>query len=370
LAVGFGQIAKFGGSLSGLVYVAAIAALLFVLVRTKCFDKISLEQKSTIWLCFLGAFIIAAFVTLYPISHTGLVGQGSDRDDALNRSIAAIVRGEYPYYQRTYQHHKITPLPGAMLLASPFYLMGGSAYQNLFWMPALLIFVSRFFGKGRVAVVFVAAFVAFQPALMQDVVVGGDYVANIVYVTISAFAAFRLLSSSDVAMKRIILSAIFLGIAVASRPSYFVVLPVLFFHGIGSRVAGRAAVLCGIAVTVAAALILPFYFYDPAGFSPTHIGTFARRIPYGTVILPALSFAIACSAAMIRLDDRRFFGLLALAMCPIFLPVLVLAPNARTMGYSVVITLWGGLWLFAHWTHPRPARGHQIFSRWKIARGR
>ena len=66
-------------------------------------------------------------------------GGGSDSDDALNLATRALLHGEYPYRIRTYLGSPATYLPGSLLLAVPFVLLGNAAYQDLFWLAAFLL---------------------------------------------------------------------------------------------------------------------------------------------------------------------------------------------------------------------------------------
>ena len=86
-------------------------------------------------LTFLG--VVLVFSILYPIAQAGLVGGGSDQDDALNIAATELIHGRYPYYPKTYLDNPIAPLPGAVFLAVPFVLLGNSAYQNIFWLNCL-----------------------------------------------------------------------------------------------------------------------------------------------------------------------------------------------------------------------------------------
>ncbi|HZC46679.1 MAG TPA: hypothetical protein VE243_09390, partial [Candidatus Acidoferrum sp.] len=64
----------------------------------------------------LSAFAIAAFAILYPIARAHLLGPGSDRGDALDRGIAALLSRHNPYAQRTFLGNAIDVLPGSFLL--------------------------------------------------------------------------------------------------------------------------------------------------------------------------------------------------------------------------------------------------------------
>jgi hypothetical protein len=85
------------------------------------------------WFVLLYLAFAAAFIILYPVSLRHTLNQGSDREDALRIELSAVHQGRYPYDGRTYLGHAPTPLPGAMLLAAPFYAAGHIAWQNFPW---------------------------------------------------------------------------------------------------------------------------------------------------------------------------------------------------------------------------------------------
>ena len=97
------------------------------------------------WFVILFVAFIAAFAVLYPISLRHTLNSGSDREDALRVELDAVVHHRYPYDARTFLGNPPTPLPGAMLLAAPFFAMGDIAGQNLFWLAFFLVFTGRFF---------------------------------------------------------------------------------------------------------------------------------------------------------------------------------------------------------------------------------
>ena len=54
-------------------------------------------------------------------------------------ALTELASGRYPYTATTYLGNPITPLPGALLLAAPFWWVTGSAaWQNVAWTLLLL----------------------------------------------------------------------------------------------------------------------------------------------------------------------------------------------------------------------------------------
>jgi hypothetical protein len=143
-----------------------------------------------------------------------------------------------------------------------------------------------------------------------------------------------------------------LGIALASRPVWCLLLPVLFFQGVRRGLSLKAFFACAATGAVSAILVAPFYLHDPAHFSPLHIAGLARSaIPYGAVLLPALALLVAPLALLLPTDRYHLFGLSALMLALLFLPPIVASfdnfniVTVVRLGYAYPITLWAGFWL-------------------------
>ncbi|HEY3822976.1 MAG TPA: hypothetical protein VGL82_00380, partial [Bryobacteraceae bacterium] len=121
----------------------------------------------------------------------------------------------------------------------------------------------------------------------------------------------------DVVLWQQIASEVFLGLAVDSRPIYFVALPLLFAYLWQHRdraVAVRALVVSGL---VAAMLSIPFYLYDPAHFSPLHIRDKLDFIPpkyHAALVLTALGLLGSSIGFFIKLSRRRVYLLMGTAL--------------------------------------------------------
>lgn len=95
---------------------------------------------------------------------------------------------------------------------------------------------------------------------------------------------------------------------------------------------------------------MPFYLYDPSGFSPLHVASFAIGIPYAQFILPLLALCVTGAALFLPPGIFSLFGLLGLALAVLFVPISIAAvadhiPNL--LGYSYPVTFWAGMWLLS-----------------------
>jgi hypothetical protein len=98
------------------------------------------------------------------------------------------------------------------------------------------------------------------------VLTGGDLLANGLWVLVLGALAIAARGGW-----RSVAAAAAFGVGLSSRLHFALLLPMAFV-AIGKRWGwGSAAARCGIALGVAAVVTLPFYLWDPAGFSPLHV---------------------------------------------------------------------------------------------------
>ncbi|MEJ2211348.1 MAG: hypothetical protein P8129_20230, partial [Anaerolineae bacterium] len=248
---------------------------------------------------FLGLVLI--FGLVYPLETAGRFSLGSDRDEALNIAAHRLLAGQYPYYERTPLGGAITPLPGAILLSLPFVLLGNSAYQNLFWLLVFLYATTRYLKDRVAALILLYIALALSPAIQYEFISGGDVLSNAIYVTVLAFVVMRAYAAGAEAKGWQTVGCLLLGIGLASRPNFYLLLPLLF--ALLWKQSGFRAALVGCAITILASLavILPFYLYDPAGFSPftaaNKLSVFDRSLPSASVVIVALSVVASLVAA-------------------------------------------------------------------------
>src|SRR5262249_22079368 len=143
------------------------------------------------------------------------------------------------------------------------------------------------------------------------------------------------LTSSASSWKKIVV-AILYGIGLSSRLNYMLlVIPVcsLLWQAHGWRVALKYTVLI---CATAALITLPFYFYDPAGFSPLYtlrkVDQFGAFLPFAGALIVALSglIAVVLAARPLRDDAAVFFGACAVPQAlPIVAGLIFYAANRR-----------------------------------------
>jgi hypothetical protein len=141
-----------------------------------------------------------------------------------------------------------------------------------------------------------------SPEVVPMLVTGSDKPANSIAVSVFSVWVIREHTKQDVAPWKMVISAVFLGIALSWRPNFLLLLP-LIFGAIASRNRLKWGAIA-IAVTVVAFLgvTLPVYMWEPDAFSPLHaygeLGRFDEILSNAGLIIPALAGAAASLPAV------------------------------------------------------------------------
>jgi hypothetical protein len=350
-----GQLWKYLGPYGSVAASCAAAGFIFVAIAFLA-EKTAPLRASSRPLLLIATLLVLLFVLLYPVSRSGLIGGGSDRADALNVALRALLAGLQPYHQLTYLRNPPTPLPGALLLASPFYVLGSSALQNLFWAAVLVALAPSMVGARRAGVCFLLMFIVLCPGSLQDFVTGGDYLVNVIYVAVSMYLV--MMSIDDIRPGARYLSYILLAVSISSRAIYVFEAPILTAFIAQRRGLGRAMEF--VLATGAGLLAIngPLFLSDPKSFPLFQSGGKLNFYPPGlhaVLVIPAISLAIACCAFFWPMSPRRVFLISTLTFIPMFVPgliyeLLTLGPRPYVLieaGYSLPLTVFGGLWLFS-----------------------
>lgn len=349
-----GVIQKYLGNLGLVTYLVLAPVLLWIVYRYASVRFLSLiSERQVLYLAtitFVALIVIFAFV--YPKANTHVNGHGSDADDALNLAAHELLSGRYPFYVETYLHNPIGIFPGAVLLALPFILFGNSAPQNLFWLAAFFFAFARSVSSWRLSLLLLWTLLLFSPVVMQQVVTGTDDVANSIYVLLFMLMLVRWAASPDAAVWKKILAALLLGIGLSSRGNFVLVLPQLFAELTRRANWSVAAKYLGITCAAFAVVTLPFWLYDPAGFSPFHnqahkVAAFRTVLPYSGFAVPALGGSIALVLAVQSLRRRRATWLRDCAIVQAFLVFCVVTLSVVQRGaFWLVLISYGVFFLF------------------------
>lgn len=287
---------QYGGAVGVYFYapllLAGVALAWYVapIVHRRMSEK---QALSAIILLLLGLAIL--FLVGYPVANSGRLGGGSDRDEALQQATIRMVRGEYPYYVRTYLDNPLSPLPGALLLATPFALLGNVASQNLLWLTLFLIVARLFFLDTRYTLAMLLSLLLFAPMIAREVMTGSDFLANSLYILLAIVLFAHAATRTNTRLASA--AAILLGITLSSRANFLFLLPIVFGVVVQHRGWQVAMRYTALVLLTCAAITLPFWLYDPKGFSPLHtmgeVAIFDSLLPGSSILFPLLTALVA-----------------------------------------------------------------------------
>ncbi len=267
-----------------------------------------MTERASLWLFFATLILlVAAFFAVFPVVSLGLVGGGSDRDEALNVGVAELLHGKYPYYARTHVANTISPMPGGLFFATPFVLMGDAAYENFFWIAALFFAVRRLLRDGRLALLFVWLVIFLAPVGLHEVLSGGDLLSNTIWVLLFTLFLVETVCDPSSALWKKALASVLFGVGLSSRIHFILVGPIVLSMLV--QHAGWKKALGWMTVSSFAWIVvtMPFYLHDPAQFAPFALvegrfGVFEELLPHAQVIIPGIGGLLALGLALRRMD--------------------------------------------------------------------
>jgi hypothetical protein len=352
---GFAGLAVYSVGASAFLFIYFTYVYHVVVVKVSLGTSIALAVAGIIGLCIL-AFL------LYDLANSGRIGPGSDGDDALMLGAAELISGRYPFYPRTYLANPIAPMPGAIILSIPFVLLGIYPLQAVFWLIAFFLTLAITTGNMRGTLLMALPILAVSPTIFQNISAGTDHIPNSVYILIFSLLVIRAGRKDSARWWEFAIPAVLLGVGLSSRSNFAFLVPmlvVLLWKLKGYRVAfGTGAVICGAAV----AATLPFWLYDPQGFTPLIVQKgkmeqFNGIIPQAGIVLAvsALSLALGLSARKRSSTPPVFFQNLAFVQ----LFILIFTSTLYSIwigefnlyfghvGYGLFVMFFG---VFAQWT--------------------
>lgn len=297
-----GLVQKYSGLAGVAVYGIAVA---LVLLGARWMGQRwagLLERCFAMWLVLAGLLLAAGYLLANPLEERRGPVNSSDRDEGLELAVTRMAAGETPYYPQNKVAGPLSVLPGGILLAAPFVALGDVGYQNVFWLVVLMGALARWCGLRMPALVLPAVLLLASPSMLHEFVSGGDLIANGIYVAVllgACFRAWRTAQGTVVWWRWT--ATVLLGIALASRPNFLLLLPLLggvLWNTSGWRTAVRVTTVVGL---VSLAVILPFHLHDPAGFTPLvarkklavvdHVLPWAGTAMIGITVLASLAGA-------------------------------------------------------------------------------
>jgi hypothetical protein len=307
-----GEVQKYLGNGGVAVYliIAPLALGMFYHYVVPWLAACVTERKALLLAAFTWLGLVGLFAVLYPIADSGVIGGGSDQDDSLNITVSELLHGRYPYYPRTYLGGAASILPGAVLLGIPFFLIGNCAYESLVWLGAYFLIARSYLRDSFLALVLMWTILAFSPSVMEQIVTGGDHPANTIYVLAFTLGVVNYVPRSDVRQWTKLLLSGLLGVGLSSRGNFVFLLPLIFSQLAQATDWRTATKYLAVTCLAFAAITLPFWLYDPGGFTPLSeewgtIDDFGTWVPYSGFVICGLTGIAALLLSLQRMDSSH-----------------------------------------------------------------
>jgi hypothetical protein len=296
-----GLFEKYLGQAGVLIYGAVgIPLLIFSLQPGSPLPRMFLRLKPRVaWglVVLTFAVLIAAVVVVYPIANSGIVGGGSDSDDSIDQGVRALWAGRYPYDELTYLGQPVVALTGGLLLSTPaVMLLGGSAYQNVFWLALFFWVLLAQLRDVRLALLLLWLMFGLAPATFYGVLNGTDHIASALAVLV---LTYWMMAEFQQKRRRVWLAVFGVALALGWRPNLLWLLPLIVMavqRNAGWRTAGAAG---SVMLLVLLATNLPFYLSNPVGYAPLHANFDLVRWLAGPLV-PVLTGLLALVLAVIQ----------------------------------------------------------------------
>lgn len=351
----FGFMQEHVGNWSVPCYVGMVALILMVGLRSLQFVDPWMHRNFW-WVlvaCLVG--LMATHLSLHPFEDGRGPLRSSDRDEALEQAVGRWLKGDYPYYLESSVAGPLSVLPGGILLALPFVIVGKVGLINVFWLAGFLWVLRKEFGSASLALWLLVWSIGVCPAALYEFVSGGDVMANGIYVAVGVWGCLRLWSADTMQIFPAVFIAAFFGVAVASRANFPLICP-LVMAWIWQRSGWRRAVSCA-AVTggVSLGLILGFYWWDPESFTPflsrsklmiPGASEWAGMVVLGMTILGVLGVSITFLARR-QVEGRSscFRACAWITLLPILGTVLISSAVNHRMDFSILHDRFGLMWV-------------------------
>lgn len=249
---------------------------------------------TAVWI-LLYIVLVCAFIFVYPHADSGALGFYSDREEALDIGVNALLDRRFPYqcYAQSGVHsgcpatgNPLAPMPGAFLIAMPvIMLLGSAAWLSLISIGLAYLGLWWLWQSHHRSAQVMVYLVALSPVISAEILTGGDHLANAIFVSLPLLLLIQQPHRSSAP-----LLAMLLGIALAWRGLFWlVIVPVLFYFL--RRQNWQEVFYLGMLSALGFGLVtLPFIFWDYDGFAPLAIQQrfqhFEHIIPHAKMAIP------------------------------------------------------------------------------------
>ena len=249
-----------------------------------------------VWI-LLYTVLVCAFIFIYPYADSGALGFYSDREEAIDIGVNAILEGRYPYacHAQSGVHagcpqsgNPLAPMPGAFLLAAPvIMLLGSAAWLSLISLGLAYLGLLWLWKNYQMPAQCMIFLVALSPVISAEILTGGDHLANAMFVSLPL-----LLLIQNPHRPVAPLLALLFGIALSWRGLFWLLLVPLFFYLLRHK-QWRVLVYHGVLTALGFGLVtLPFLIWNVDEFTPLAVQQryqlYEHIIPHASILMPTV----------------------------------------------------------------------------------
>ena len=290
------------------------------------------------------------FLVGYPLLETYAAGRadvGSDRDEALEAAVRALMSGASPYDVELSTGNPLSPLPGELLLAAPFVLSGFGGLQNIAWLGFYYCALRFELESAKAAALALWGTVLLAPGVVHEIVTAGDLLATSLYAAVG-LSVLVLVAKRRVAGHGLPFGVgLLVGMSLSSRLTYLLLVPLVCsalmrLRGLRYGVVALIAICIGfLGVTLPFALTV-------RSFDPLHVFGKVSTVS-GLAHAPAIVCVVAgmhVLFAVRRIYQDGATKLLphaaSVLMTPVLISIVVSLPKAGTR--AIQAFGWYALW--------------------------
>ena len=275
--------------------------------------SIRILQKNYFFLIVSSVIIVIALFLWFHIDRWTVE---VDRWSALAFWSENLKNGQYPYAALTHLGAPPSPLPAWQLFHFPFYLLGDTAYGQLFCL--LFLFIMLFCWRTKINIGGVVILLALAPCFWWEIAVRSDLLCNmfLLFTFITAHFYYSTFWS-----KQKFLTAAIIGLFLCTKMLVAIPLFLYIFPQFLKYTIKEKAVFALTVITFFIIPFLPFLFGEQSFLQHPEYNPFIMQSYQGSVLLVSIGGMLIFISALIWKRMRDFYFLSGLILFSLILTV-------------------------------------------------
>jgi len=279
----------------------------------KATSYLRIQQQNYFFLILVCAIIILTLLLWHYVDRWSVQ---VDRWSALASWSESLKNGNYTYGAHTHLGGYASPFPVWQLFHFPFYLLGDTAYGQLFCL--LIFFISLFYWRTKLNIGGIALLLALSPGFWWEIAVRSDLLCNMLLLFVFLTAQFYYSAFWD---KHKVLTAAIVGLFLCTK--MLVAIPLfLFFFPRFLKYTTKEKI--GFALTVIACFsipFLPFLFGENSLLNHPEYNPYFQQTRQGNILLVSAGFLLLLCVAWIWRSMRGMYFFAGISLFTLILTI-------------------------------------------------